>query len=157
MQQIILQHVHALAAERGVRILYACETGSRSWGFASPDSDYDVRFVFVHPLRRYLSIQEPQSDINKNYDAKNMMHTIRLLDMAAEILESGVLQVRRPNRDELLRIRRGEYTYDELMAMATEKLERIERLHKQSALPEAPDRALIGRMIAAARAGFYAL
>ncbi len=91
----------------------------------------------------------------KNYDAKNMMHTIRLLDMAAEILESGVFQVRRPNREELLRIRRGDYTYDELMEMATEKMECIEHLYMQSALPEAPDRALIGRMIAAARAGFY--
>ncbi len=69
MHQTILQHVHALAAERGVRILYACETGSRGWGFASPDSDYDVRFVFAHPLRRYLSIQEPQSDINTFLDA----------------------------------------------------------------------------------------
>jgi len=42
---------HALAqveAERNVRVLYACESGSRAWGFASRDSDYDVRFLYVH-------------------------------------------------------------------------------------------------------------
>jgi len=42
---------HALAqveAERKVRVLFACESGSRAWGFTSSDSDYDVRFLYVH-------------------------------------------------------------------------------------------------------------
>lgn len=39
-----------IETQHGVRILYACESGSRGWGFASPDSDYDVRFLYVHPL-----------------------------------------------------------------------------------------------------------
>lgn len=45
-----------------VRILYACESGSRGWGFASPDSDYDVRFIYVHPPEWYLRV-EPQRDV----------------------------------------------------------------------------------------------
>ncbi|MCG8709586.1 nucleotidyltransferase domain-containing protein [Brenneria sp. 4F2] len=45
-----------------VRILYACESGSRGWGFASPDSDYDVRFIYVHPPQWYLRV-EPQPDV----------------------------------------------------------------------------------------------
>ena len=45
-----------LAADHGVRVLYACESGSRGWGFASPDSDYDVRFIFVRTAREYLRI-----------------------------------------------------------------------------------------------------
>lgn len=40
----------------GVRVLYACESGSRAWGFASPDSDYDVRFLYVHAPEWYLRV-----------------------------------------------------------------------------------------------------
>lgn len=46
----------AIEAEHGVRILYACESGSRAWGFASSDSDYDVRFIYAHPLSWYLQV-----------------------------------------------------------------------------------------------------
>lgn len=46
----------AIEADEGLRILYACESGSRGWGFASPDSDYDVRFLYVHPLPWYLQV-----------------------------------------------------------------------------------------------------
>ncbi len=45
-----------------VRILYAVESGSRAWGFASPDSDYDVRFVYVRPGTDYLKV-EPMRDV----------------------------------------------------------------------------------------------
>ena len=45
-----------IEAEHGVRVLYACESGSRGWGFASPDSDYDVRFIYAHPLPWYLRV-----------------------------------------------------------------------------------------------------
>lgn len=48
--------------EYGVRVLYACESGSRGWGFASPDSDYDVRFIYVHPLSWYLQVSQ-QRDV----------------------------------------------------------------------------------------------
>jgi uncharacterized protein len=51
----ILRRLHAAEAEHSVRILYACESGSRAWNFDSPDSDYDVRFVYVRPPDWYLS------------------------------------------------------------------------------------------------------
>lgn len=47
---------------RGVRILYAAESGSRAWGFASADSDWDVRAIYVHPLDWYLRIAEKPTD-----------------------------------------------------------------------------------------------
>ncbi|MCU0797046.1 MAG: nucleotidyltransferase domain-containing protein [Akkermansiaceae bacterium] len=47
-----------IEARHGIRILYACESGSRAWGFASPDSDYDIRFLFVRPESAYLSVEE---------------------------------------------------------------------------------------------------
>lgn len=53
---IILERLAAIEQTEAVRILYACESGSRAWGFASPDSDYDVRFIYVRPQDWYLSI-----------------------------------------------------------------------------------------------------
>jgi len=58
----IERHLAAIEAEQGVRILFACESGSRGWGFASPDSDYDVRFLYVHPLPWYLRVS-PARDV----------------------------------------------------------------------------------------------
>lgn len=93
----------------------------------------------------------------KNYDAKNMMHTIRLLDMAAEILEFGTITVRRHNRETLLAIRRGEYPYETLIEMASGKIERIEQLYAQSPLPDAPDKAAIESLLTSVREEYYAL
>lgn len=45
-----------IEAEHEVRVLFACESGSRGWGFASPDSDYDVRFIYVHKPQWYLTV-----------------------------------------------------------------------------------------------------
>ncbi|MDL2286409.1 nucleotidyltransferase domain-containing protein [Desulfococcaceae bacterium OttesenSCG-928-F15] len=52
----ILQKLKTAERKKGVKILYACESGSRGWGFASPDSDYDVRFIYVHPKEWYLGL-----------------------------------------------------------------------------------------------------
>jgi predicted nucleotidyltransferase len=46
-----------------IRILYACETGSRAWGFPSPDSDYDIRFIYRHEKNWYLKLTTPKDTI----------------------------------------------------------------------------------------------
>lgn len=56
MKNTILQKLKQVELEEGVRILYACESGSRAWGFASPASDYDVRFIYARKTEDYLSI-----------------------------------------------------------------------------------------------------
>lgn len=58
----ILDQLARIEREHDVRILYASESGSRGWGFASHDSDYDVRFIYVHPLSWYLQVS-PQRDV----------------------------------------------------------------------------------------------
>lgn len=65
----IMARLAGIETEHDVRILYACESGSRGWGFASPDSDYDVRFLYVHRLPWYLSITERRDVIEQPVSA----------------------------------------------------------------------------------------
>lgn len=55
IRQEILSRLRQAEAQHGIRVLYACESGSRAWNFASPDSDYDVRFLYVRDPDWYLS------------------------------------------------------------------------------------------------------
>jgi len=61
MKQTILTKLKAVEQEHNVRILYACEAGSRAWGFESPDSDYDVRFIYTHPQEWYMRFDVEKS------------------------------------------------------------------------------------------------
>lgn len=58
MKSKILNHLTQIELNHKVRVLYACESGSRAWGFESTDSDYDVRFIYAHKLEWYLSISD---------------------------------------------------------------------------------------------------
>lgn len=56
MREQILECLLRLEVEHDVKVLFACESGSRGWGFASPDSDYDVCFIYVNRLAWYLTV-----------------------------------------------------------------------------------------------------
>ena len=62
VRERVEQALADIEAEHDVTVLYACESGSRGWGFASPDSDYDVRFLYAHRLPWYLTV-EPRRDV----------------------------------------------------------------------------------------------
>ncbi len=64
IEATIASRLQQLAIEEQIVILYACESGSRGWGFPSPDSDYDVRFVYLRPLEWYLSIDDRANTID---------------------------------------------------------------------------------------------
>lgn len=91
----------------------------------------------------------------KNYDAKNMMHTFRLLDMAAEIAQEKRVIVKRPNREFLLKIRKGDFEYDELLKRAEAKIAEIEQLYAQSDLPEKPNIDKINQLLVEIREAWY--
>lgn len=84
---------------------------------------------------RYLNNKEH----GKDYDAKNMMHTIRLLQVAEEIGREGRLNVKRHNREELLGIKRGVLDYNELLEMADELSIKVETSFAKSLLPDSID------------------
>lgn len=75
------------------------------------------------------------------YDTKHAMHLIRLQRMAVEILETGEVHVHRPDRDELLAVRDGAWSYEEIEAAAEGTLERIRAAAVTSPLPDEPDEA----------------
>ena len=56
MRAQIMQALRDIETRHDVTVLFACESGSRGWGFASPDSDYDVRFIYVNRLPWYLTV-----------------------------------------------------------------------------------------------------
>lgn len=63
MRDMISSKLSEIENEKNIKILYAVESGSRGWGFASQDSDYDVRFIYIHPLEWYLSVNEKKDYI----------------------------------------------------------------------------------------------
>jgi uncharacterized protein len=58
VNQEIADYLQTLEATERIKVLYAVESGSRAWGFPSPDSDYDVRFLYIRPIDWYLTIQK---------------------------------------------------------------------------------------------------
>lgn len=72
ISQEIKAKLTQIEQRENIRILYACESGSRAWGFASPDSDYDVRFIYVRPLSDYLKVKTVpdflECELNEVYD-----------------------------------------------------------------------------------------
>ena len=61
----IIAELAGIEEQEGVRILYACESGSRAWGFPSKDSDYDVRFIYIRPQDWYLSLFDKRDVIER--------------------------------------------------------------------------------------------
>ncbi len=62
MRERIIEELKKIEKDENVKIIMAVESGSRAWGFASPDSDYDVRFIYVRPQEAYLRL-EPIRDV----------------------------------------------------------------------------------------------
>lgn len=63
MLEEITRKLEQIEKEEKVKILYAAESGSRAWGFASPDSDYDVRFVYLREKAFYLKLEKTRDVI----------------------------------------------------------------------------------------------
>ncbi len=64
MEKRILEKLKEIEEANNIEILFAVESGSRAWGFASPDSDYDIRFVYKHKKEWYLNLWEQKDTID---------------------------------------------------------------------------------------------
>lgn len=89
IQHDIRETLSSIEREEAVRILYACESGSRAWGFPSRDSDYDVRFLYIRQEDWYLSIFDKRDVIERPISDQ--------LDVSGWDLRKALLLLRKSN------------------------------------------------------------
>lgn len=89
MTEIIKEKLREIELQENVKVLLAVESGSRAWGFESPDSDYDVRFIYVRPAKDYLRL-DPQKDIIE-------WQLDEILDINGWDLNKALIQFRKGN------------------------------------------------------------
>ncbi|ANU09428.1 putative nucleotidyltransferase [Planococcus antarcticus DSM 14505] len=104
MNEIIQQKLKGIEEKFNVKILYAVESGSRAWGFPSKDSDYDVRFIYVHSPAWYLSI-DPQGSAAKRDVIEEPIND--LLDISGWELTKALRLFRKSNPPLLEWLRSG--------------------------------------------------
>lgn len=119
--------------------------------------------VYCKEYREYWDWIEKRNDTRyqnnlahgKNYDSKNMMHTIRLLQMANEIIADQKINVWRSNRDELLSIKSGVMAFQDLMDLGDILMKEIDQNLSHCYLPEVPDQKLVERLLVEIRGELY--
>jgi hypothetical protein len=122
-------------------------------GYTKYCKDYREYFDWV--ARRNEERYKMTVTHGKNYDSKNMMHTFRLLAMAEEIALEKKVNVQRQDRDFLLKVRAGDFSYEELVEKAEEKVKRIEELYAASDLPEEPEEEKVKALLVEIRREYY--
>jgi len=130
---------------------------------ATMNFNKDAYSIYCREYKAYLEWEEKRNEARyentlahgKNYDAKNMMHTFRLLNMAEEIALHHEVIVHRTDREFLLKIRSGHYEFNQLIAMVNEKMESIKGLYERSDLPERPDVGMAEAVLVQIRERFY--
>lgn len=125
----------------------------------------DSYSIYCREYKEYREWEEKRNELRyqgtlshgKSYDAKNMMHTFRMLNMAGEIARYERVIVQRQDREFLLKIRNGEFEFNELMQMVEEKMEQIKELYHTSSLPDKPDPFKAESLLIQLREAFYSV
>jgi predicted nucleotidyltransferase len=169
---------------RGIYALYHDLTSTWAQGVSSGPNANDVRLssvpkgqrclaylsfnhdgysVYCRKHREYWKWVEDRNDVRylstlnhgQGYDAKNMMHTIRLLDVAIEIFRDGQLNVQRPDRDFLLEVKAGAFSLETVLEMAETRLAELEKYAAASDLPAAVDPGRVAAILVGMREELY--
>lgn len=122
-------------------------------GYSVYCKEYRQYWAWVHT--RNEERYENTVNHGRHYDAKNIMHVFRILAMAEEIAREGRVNVRRLDREWLLRIRAGEFLYEDLLKQADERMQRVNELFATADLPDAPDMQQAEAILVAIREGIY--
>ncbi|WP_175634925.1 nucleotidyltransferase domain-containing protein [Pedobacter ghigonis] len=112
MKTTIINRLTEIEKANEIKILFACESGSRGWEFPSPDSDFDVRFIYLRPLNYYLSVSDKDDQLGfpindeldiYGWDIKKVLKLIRKSNTTPfEWLQSPIIYGEQPHfRNEL--------------------------------------------------------
>lgn len=114
-----------------------------------------AEYAYKRAVEKYQSWLNWKKNRNKErsileeksgYDTKHASHLIRLLRMGIEILRDGKVIVKRPDREELLHIKNGGWSYDKLMECAKESQSKLDELYKSTILPKSVDYARVNSL-----------
>lgn len=112
MRDTIINKLKHIEQANSIQLLFACESGSRAWGFPSPDSDYDVRFIYIRTAADYLSIENSKDDLSfpindeldvYGWDLRKVLQLIKKSNTTPfEWLQSPVIYLEQPGFRETL-------------------------------------------------------
>ena len=97
MNAHILEVLQQIEQDYDLKILFACESGSRAWGFPSKDSDYDVRFIYVQKMNWYLAIDQKRDCLEIPKQDSLTTQTNPLLDLSGWELTKALRLFRKSN------------------------------------------------------------
>lgn len=133
------------------------------WKYAAKSLGYDTNFIalldkerqFINAQKEWNNYQHWVSTRNPKrakleakfgFDTKHGMHLVRLMRMCQETLKTGKVFVKRPDKDELLEIRNGKWTYEQLIDYARKQELILDNLYNTSSIPRAPNRQAINKL-----------
>jgi predicted nucleotidyltransferase len=132
------------------------EIETKTWQSAANSLGFDTNFLvhldrermYNNAMREWQQYQKWKEERNParaaleekfGYDTKHAMHLVRLMRMCREVLIEGKVRVRRPDAEDLLAIRAGSWTYEELIAWAKNQDLELNAVMESSPLPWGPD------------------
>ncbi len=113
------------------------------------ERQYKAKRVEWDQYQNWVATRNParaEIEAKYGYDCKHAMHLVRLMRMAHEILDTGKVIVKRPDRGELLAIRNGAWTYEQLIEWAEKQDAELESVYQASTLRHAPDRVALDKL-----------
>jgi predicted nucleotidyltransferase len=111
--------------------------------FVLKERNYNAKMREWKQYQEWRTNRNPERaamEAESGYDRKHASHLVRLLRTCREVLETGVVNVYRPDADELLEIRGGGWTYEQIIEFAEREDKELDNLYKKSLLPRSPDR-----------------
>lgn len=102
--------------------------------------------IYKHVFDEY-GVRALQAEKNENVDWKSLMHAIRICDQAKELLSTGEVTFPRPNKDYLLKLRKGELPYKEVAELVENGITELEGIRATSVLPKEPNREVAEQFV----------